>query len=187
MDWWIVKRTFKKVKLANEGHYYLSLLFLNSQPDKIGLSLAHNLFNCPSLKAQPSPFITKIEIEPEIQNRLPTLKSADTISIRTDKEETWDKKESGIARNDHPRSYNVLNEKDNLIIRNRHHIIPTNEKFIVRHDYEYIKKPSETILRKTIVPLRTDIPSNIPAPSARAKSRRKGKETKEVFGGMLSR
>ena len=166
---------------------------MNSQPDKNGLSLVHDLFNCPictnitSLNAKPQPFITKIEIEPEIQNWLPTLKPADTIRIRTDEEKNWDKKESGIARNDHPRSYNVLNEKGNLIIRNRRHIITTNEKCVVRHNYENGKEPSETILRKTVIPLRTDIPSNIAASSARIKSRRKGKETKEEFGGMLSR
>ena len=41
-----IKRTLKKAKLANEDHY-LSILFLNSQPDENGLSPAHKLFNRP--------------------------------------------------------------------------------------------------------------------------------------------
>ena len=39
-----VKCTLKKVKLAN-GDHYLSIHFLNSQPDENGLSQAHKLFN----------------------------------------------------------------------------------------------------------------------------------------------
>ena len=53
-----IKRTLKKAKLANEDHY-LSIQFLNSQPDENGLSPAHKLFNrqirnnLPSAKQQP--------------------------------------------------------------------------------------------------------------------------------------
>ena len=68
--------------------------------------------------------------------------------------------------------YNVLNEKGNLIIRNRRHLIPTNEKFVVKNHYESIRKPSETTSRKTVVPPRTDIPSNTVPPSVRTKSMR---------------
>ena len=143
-----VKRTLKKAKLRNEDPY-LSMLFLNSQPDENGLSPAHKLFNCqirtnlPSAKPQPKPFTTNTAIEPETQNRLSTLKPGDTIRIKTDKEKTWDKEESVIVPNDRPRSYNVLNEKGSLIIRNRRYLIPTNEKFIVKHDYDNIIEPSE--------------------------------------------
>ena len=58
-----IKRTLKKAKLANEDHY-LSILFLNSQPDENGFSPAHNLFNrpirtnLPSAKPQPKPSTT---------------------------------------------------------------------------------------------------------------------------------
>ena len=88
-----VKRTLKNAKLANEDHY-LSILFLNSQPDENGLSPAHKLFNCPirtnlpSAKPQPKPSTTNTAIEPETQNRLSTLKSGDTVRIRTDEEKT---------------------------------------------------------------------------------------------------
>ena len=122
--------------------------------------LNHNLNLLPPKYFEP-------ETEPETQNRLPTLKPADAVRIRTNEEKTWDKKESIIARNDRPRSCNVLNKNGNLIIRNRGHLIPKNEKFIVKHDYENIIEPSETTSRKTVVPPRTDIPSNVAAPSVR--------------------
>ena len=122
---------------------------LNSQPHENGLSPAHKLFNhpiytnLPSIKPQPKRSTTKTAIEPETQNCLSTLKPGDTVRIRTDEEKTWDKKGSVVAPNDFPRSY-VLTEKDNLIIKNRHHLITTNEKFIVNHDYDDIIEPSET-------------------------------------------
>ena len=66
----MIKRTLKKAQLKNEDHF-LSILFLNSQPDKNGLSPAHKLFNrpvrtnLPSTKPQPKPFTTNTAIEPE--------------------------------------------------------------------------------------------------------------------------
>ena len=67
-----IKRTLKKAKLTNED-YYLSILFLNSQTDEIGLSPAHKLLNrpirtnLPSAKPQPKPSTTNTAIEPETQ------------------------------------------------------------------------------------------------------------------------
>ena len=125
----------------------MSVLLLSSQPDENGLSPAHTLLNrpiranLPSVKPQPEPSTTKTAIEPETQNCLSTLKSGDA-RIRTDEEKTWDKKESVVAPNDRPRSYNVLNEKRNLIIRNHCHLIPTNGKFIVKYNYDNIIQPS---------------------------------------------
>ena len=77
--------------------------------------------------------------------------------MRTNKDETWDKEGSVIAQNDHSRSFNVLNEKSNLIIRNHRRLIPTNDKFIAKQNYENIQ-PSEIKSRKTAVAPRTDIP-----------------------------
>ena len=68
-----------------------------------------------------------------------------------------DKKGSVIAPNDHPHLYKVFNEKGNLIITNCHHLIPTNEKFIVKHNYDNTLEPRETALQKTAVQARTDI------------------------------
>ena len=150
--------------------------FLNSQPDENGLLPAHKLFNhpictnLPSAKPQPKPSTTNTAIEPETQNHLSTLKPGDTIRIKTDKEKTWNKKGSVIAPNDCHCSYNILNEKGNLIIRNRHHLIPTKEKFIVKHDYDNIE-PSKTTSQKIFVQTKTNIPSNITTPLVRTKSR----------------
>ena len=144
---------------------------MNSQPDENGLSLAHTLFNRPictnltSAKPQPKPSTTNRAIEPETQNCLSILKPRDTIRIRTDKEKIWDKKRSVIAPNDCPCSYNVSNKKSNLTIGNYHHLIPKNEKLIVKHDYDNIIEPSETTLQKT------QIPSNITTPPVRTKPR----------------
>ena len=57
-----------------------------------------------------------------------------------------------------------------MIIRNPHQLIHTNEKFIVKHDYENIIEPSKTMSQGTVTTPRTDIPSNIAAPSVRTKS-----------------
>ena len=116
-----------------------------------------------SVKPEPNPSTTKTEIEPQTQDWITTLKPAGTVRKRTDEEKTWDKKGSAITRNYHSCLYIVFKENGNLMI-NRCHLIPTNEKFIFKHDYEYIIEPSETASRKTVVPPKTDIPSNIVTP-----------------------
>ena len=129
---------------------------MNSQLDENGLSPAHKLFNrpirttLPSAKPQSKPSTTNTASERETQNRLSNLKPGDTVRGRTDEEKTWDKKGSVIAPNDRPRSCNLLNKKGNLTIRNRRHLIPTNEKFIVKHDYDNIIQPSETTSQKLL-------------------------------------
>ena len=151
------------------------------------LSPAHKLFNrpirtnLPSAKPQPKPSTTNTEIEPETQIRLSTLKPGDTIRIRTDEEKAWDKKGSVIALNDCPCSYNVLNDKGNLIVRNHRHLIPTNEIFIVKHDYDNIIEPSETTSKKTFLQTKTDIPSNITTPPVRTKSGRINEKPKRYL------
>ena len=173
----MIKRTLKKAQLTNEDHF-LSILFLNSQPDKNGLSPAHKLFNhpictnLPSAKPQPKSSTTNMAIEPE------TLKTGDIVRIRTDKDKTWNKKGSVIAPNDHPCLYNILNEKGNLMIRNCRHLIPTNKKFIVKYDYDNIIETSETTSPKSLVQTKTDIPSNITTPPVRTKSGHISKKAK---------
>ena len=81
-------------------------------------------------------------------------------------------KGSVIATNDRSRSYNVLNEKGNSIIRNRRHLIPTNEILIDKHDYDNIIEPSEATSQKTFVQAKTDISSIITTPPVRTKSGR---------------
>ena len=77
----------KKAQLTNEDHY-LSILFLNSQPEENGFSPADKLFNCPictnlpSAKPQRRPSTTNAAIELATQNRLSTLKPGDTARIK---------------------------------------------------------------------------------------------------------
>ena len=40
-----------------------------------------------------------------------------------------------MSQNNHPRSYDILNERGNILARNHHHLIPTSEKFNIKHDY----------------------------------------------------
>ena len=181
-----IKRTLKKAKLANEDHC-LSILFLNSQPDENGLSLTHKLFNRPirtnltSAKPHPKTSTTNTATEPETQNRLSSLKPGDTVRIITDEEKTWEKKRSDFAPINPPRSYNILNEKGNLIIRNSRHLIPSNEKFIVKHDYDNIIELSGKTSQKTVVQAKTEIPSNITAPPVKTRSGRIIKKTKRYL------
>ena len=56
--------------------------------------------------------------------------------------------------------------------RNCRYLIPTNEKFIIKQDYKNITELSETTLRKTVVPPRTNILSDIAAISVITKSER---------------
>ena len=49
---------------------------------------------------------------------------------------TWDQKELVIAPNDCPCSYNIPRKKGNLISRNHCHLIPSSEKFNMKHDNE---------------------------------------------------
>ena len=56
------------------------------------------------------------------------------MRIRTDKQNLRDKKDTVVNQND-PRSYDILNKRGNILVRNRCHLIPTTEKFNIDHDY----------------------------------------------------
>ena len=107
-----VKHTLKKVKFANKNHY-LSILFLNSQPDKKWTITSRKLFNSIVQSTLIYPLLnhnlnllppSKTATEPETQNHLSILKPGDTDRISTNKEKTWDTKGSVIAPNDRPSS-----------------------------------------------------------------------------------
>ena len=67
---------------------------------------------------------------------LSNISQRNTVRIRTDEQNVWDKKCIVIKQNNRPRSYDVLNENGNVIIRNRWHLIPTNEKFTEKLEIE---------------------------------------------------
>ena len=113
------------------------MLFLNSQPNENGISLAKKLFNrqlrinLPSVKPllPQNSFITKTSTPRETTHSLPNIPQGNTVSIRNDEQNLWDKTSIAIKQNNRPRWYNVLNENGNVIIINLRHLIPTNEKF----------------------------------------------------------
>ena len=39
-----------------------------------------------------------------------------------------------MSQNNCPRLYDILNERGNILARNRRHLIPTTEKFNIKHD-----------------------------------------------------
>ena len=56
------------------------------------------------------------------------------MRIRTDEQNLWDKKGIAVSQNNRPRSYGILNERGNILARNCRHLIPTTEKFNIKHD-----------------------------------------------------
>ena len=59
-----------------------------------------------------------------------------------------------IKQNKRPRSYDVLNEDGNVMIRNRRHLIPTNEKFTEKFSYDNII-PTTTRSPESVAPPQT--------------------------------
>ena len=47
-----------------------------------------------------------------------------------------------MKQNNRPRSFDVLNENGNVMIRNCRHLIPTNEKFTEQFSYDNIIPPT---------------------------------------------
>lgn len=73
------------------------------------------------------------------------------------------------------------NKTDTLIVRNGCFPILSNDKFYVKQDYENIipHVPTTIPLPKIVVPLKTDIPLKIVAPSVKLKSGRVIKKPNE--------
>ena len=46
--------------------------------------------------------------------------------------------------NNRPQSYDILNERGNVLARNRRHVIPTTERFNIKHDYDNTIQISNT-------------------------------------------
>ena len=64
----------------------------------------------------------------KMTHSFPNLSQENTVRIRTDEQNLWDKKTIVIKQNNWTRSYDALNENRNVMIRSRRHLIPTNEK-----------------------------------------------------------
>ena len=78
--------------------------------------------------------IKKHTITQNLRCKLPEIAPGTTVRIWTDEQNLWDKKNIVVSQNNHPWSYNILNERGNILARNHCHLIPTAEKFSIKHD-----------------------------------------------------
>ena len=158
----------KKAKYDQQDEY-LALLFLNSQPNENGISPAQKLFNrqlctnLPSVKTllPQNSFVTETPRPCKTTLSLRNISQGNTVRICTDEQNLWDKKGIVIKQNNRPRSYDVLNENGNVMIRNRRHLIPTNEKFTEKFSYDNIIPPTTKSLESIAPPQTTNSPKPV--------------------------
>ena len=134
-----VKRIMCKAE-ENSEDPYLGLLNLNVTPLKDGFSPAESRFNrrvrtlLPSMKesSKPSSLPKQSRGSHEQYDRgdveLKPISPQRTVRIYSKEKKNWGKKGKVVSKSLQPRSYNVLNENNNVIRRNRRDLIPTNEK-----------------------------------------------------------
>eukprot|EP00112_Aurelia_sp_Birch-Aquarium-sp1_P007987 Seg1872.1 transcript_id=Seg1872.1/GoldUCD/mRNA.D3Y31 product="putative protein K02A2.6" protein_id=Seg1872.1/GoldUCD/D3Y31 len=141
-----VKRTLKKARDAGEDPY-LALLVLNTIPGSDGISPAIRLFNrnprtlLPSLIQHPPSVSANRAKRPDNRNTkdLPSIRPGSVVRMRVPGDKDWRNKGKVIEKSKEPRSYRVLNEKGNIVRRNRRHLIPCHDRFSIQHDYDPIQ------------------------------------------------
>ena len=106
------------------------MLSLNSQSDQNETSPAKKLFGhklrtiLPSLiPLTQSTTTEKHTVTHNLKLNLPEIAPGTTVWIRTDEQNLWDKKGIVVSQN-------------NILARNRRHLIPTTEKFNIKNDYD---------------------------------------------------
>ena len=106
------------------------MLSLNSQSDQNETSPAKKLFGhklrtiLPSLiPLTQSTTTEKHTVTHNLNLNLPEIAPGTTVWIRTDEQNLWDKKGIVVSQN-------------NILARNRRHLIPTTEKFNIKNDYD---------------------------------------------------
>ena len=58
------------------------------------------------------------------------------VRMRVNNDKDWDKKGIVVAKCPEPRSYDILNEKGNIVRCNRRHLIPCHDEFHIQPDYD---------------------------------------------------
>ena len=150
-----IKNTLRK---ACEGHEdpYLALLAINSTPGTNGKSPAQILYNRPIRTLIPSVASntnnscssdeTPVREKPITDEK--SLTPGASVRIRYDTDKSWEKKGVVVGKRKEPRSYNVLNEKGNVLRVNNKHLMKDESDSpplrVIHEETESFESPSET-------------------------------------------
>ena len=95
----------------------------------------------------------KHTVTQNLRRKLPEIAPGTTVSIRISEQHLWDKKGTVAIQNNCPQLYDILNERRNILAKNRHHLIPTTIKFNIKRDYhnaikhDYHKSATHLLIR----------------------------------------
>ena len=73
------------------------------------------------------------------------------MRIQTDEQNPWNRKGIVVSQNNRPRLSNILNERGSILARSRLPLIPTSEKFNIKHDYDNVIPASNTSIHPSIM------------------------------------
>ena len=76
----------------------------------------------------------KYTVTQNIKLKLPEIAPKPTVRGRTDQQNLWDRKGFIVSENNRPRSYEIFNERGNILAGNPSHLIPKTEKFNIKRD-----------------------------------------------------
>ncbi|CAB3991160.1 Hypothetical predicted protein [Paramuricea clavata] len=68
---------------------------------------------------------------------LPDIQPGTVVRIRAKEDEKWNQLGKVVEKCAEPRSYRLLNDKGNIVRRNRGHLIPCKDRFQIRNDFDY--------------------------------------------------
>ena len=129
-----VERTVQTVKKALKKSFetgedpYLALLSINSTPDTTGVSPAERLLGRQTRTQMPSMQPNRFVLQEDKQTRKLAenngIEPGTPVRIRYDTDRSWSRKGEIIRKRDEPRSYDVMNEKGNVVRVNERHLLP---------------------------------------------------------------
>ena len=144
-----IKNTLKKAQ-ESEDDPYLALLALNTTPGPDGLSPSFKLFNCvarmtlPTFESKPVTHLTPDHQMKQSYDKhsrdLSILHPGDVVRMRLNNEKSWSQQGKVIETCKEPRFYNVMNERGNVVRRNRRHLLPSHEKFEIHNEDENLEE-----------------------------------------------
>ena len=134
----------------------ITLLLLNTTPSNDGSSPAYKMYHrsprtsIPATIALTFHAVAQNSKVKKTYNQyardLTNIEPGTTVRVRIDKEKSWSQKGKVVKKCKQPSAYQVMNEKGNIVRRNRRHLLPTTESFKVTSDYDDLQtsfKPSD--------------------------------------------